>query len=818
MRVVATARETNTERAQRESSPLETADPTPRACGCNMRACGAGAGEEPRLEFSAPLLELGPVLPYSTGEEGAVLVRNPCPFPVEFYSLEYDTQYLEEEKILRPSQMMTGYDDKNVLLLPPRVPGEGLPPELLEYYKDQNALPPQEDQELPKEREGSVGRGAVGELVANPVSRALARHMGLDLSPEGQAARNRLGISIIVHGAPLSGKTATAVALAKHYGAACLSVDSVVLEAVSTGGSRAGLQARELCARAAQEHAQKRAEETEGKKTEGSQPTSTSQPADSVALGVPVAQVHRRLSVSGSLAEDQELMTCLLPDDLLVDILSERLQLSDCHRGVVIDGLETPYCRSLADALQSVLKALSNRPLIYMVNLSHSYQALKATERAHREAAEREQRESMEREKLRLKEMDEEEYDALPEEEKERVDLQHLEELRQRRRREQERMQREQEERRQQEEQERLREEEEQRKRSKKGKKEQPKEEASGKKSQLDRKQSSVSLRCESKLEPPLKDGAKPSTEGAREPEDAGRKGRSREGQAGSPLPSEDPEREQMTEADRQLLARFQQYEQSQDLLSHTLQYWDRAKARLFMAPPTEAPPPDPQDSAPERHAPSGKKGRKEREREREKEREKERVERERLKAELAPPSPASAPALLLGEALEGAETEAPPEGVPQILLPVSGRDHPSGAEILGSGKLPPGRASFDWSDCVCSDWFLKVLDGLGQGPKGPPVPPPVIYSVVPYPEQRAPPSSQEGSAHFTFLAPPVPEDPAEDRKEAELEPDVLSSASLAKVRQHASAYSVQFPLLVPVELDGHVESECAEVALLRFI
>ncbi|XP_035275425.1 hydrocephalus-inducing protein homolog [Anguilla anguilla] len=612
----------------------------------------------------------------------------------------------------------------------------------------------------------------------------------------------------------IKGKTATAVALAKHYGAACLSVDSVVLEAVSTGGSRAGLQARELCARAAQEHAQKRAEETgegvaaavqgagvlsvealakhtaegsqgsepkagpaslstrnktsvaAGKKTEGSQPTSTSQPADSVALGAPVAQVHRRLSVSGSLAEDQELMTCLLPDDLLVDILSERLQLSDCHRGVVIDGLETPYCRSLADALQSVLKALSNRPLIYMVNLSHSYQALRATERAHREAAEREQRESMEREKLRLKEMDEEEYDALPEEEKERVDLQHLEELRQRRRREQERMQREQEERRQQEEQERLREEEEQRKRSKKGKKEQPKEEVSGKKSQLDRKQSSVSLRCESKLEPPLKDGAKPSTEGAREPEDAGRKGRSREGQAGSPLPSEDPEREQMTEADRQLLARFQQYEQSQDLLSHTLQYWDRAKARLFMAPPTEGPPPDPQDSAPERHAPSGKKGRKEREREREKEREKERVERERLKAELAPPSPASAPALLLGEALEGAETEAPPEGVPQILLPVSGRDHPSGAEILGSGKLPP---------------LEEVLDGLGQGPKGPPVPPPVIYSVVPYPEQRAPPSAQEGSAHFTFLAPPVPEDPAEDRKEAELEPDILSSASLAK-------------------------------------
>lgn len=39
-----------------------------------------------------------------------------------------------------------------------------------------------------------------------PVSRAIARHMGVDLSPEGLAARNRRGIAIIVYGAPLTGK------------------------------------------------------------------------------------------------------------------------------------------------------------------------------------------------------------------------------------------------------------------------------------------------------------------------------------------------------------------------------------------------------------------------------------------------------------------------------------------------------------------------------------------------------------------------------------------------------------------------------------
>ena len=47
--------------------------------------------------------------------------------------------------------------------------------------------------------------GTVGDLEITPVSEAIARHLGIDLSPEGKAARNRFGIAIIVHGAPMSG-------------------------------------------------------------------------------------------------------------------------------------------------------------------------------------------------------------------------------------------------------------------------------------------------------------------------------------------------------------------------------------------------------------------------------------------------------------------------------------------------------------------------------------------------------------------------------------------------------------------------------------
>ncbi|XP_074733534.1 hydrocephalus-inducing protein-like, partial [Strix uralensis] len=97
----------------------------------------SGRGLEPQLEFSPPVLELGPLLPYSCGAEGTVVVKNPCEFPIEFYSLEFDQQYLAEEQIL---QTLKDYDCRNTLLLPPRAPGEKLPPEVLEYYQDQKRL------------------------------------------------------------------------------------------------------------------------------------------------------------------------------------------------------------------------------------------------------------------------------------------------------------------------------------------------------------------------------------------------------------------------------------------------------------------------------------------------------------------------------------------------------------------------------------------------------------------------------------------------------------------------------------------------------
>jgi hydrocephalus-inducing protein len=58
-----------------------------------------GRGLEPRIELSKTLLEFEPILPHSVGDEQEVKIINPCQFPIEIYSLEFDKNYLDEEKV-----------------------------------------------------------------------------------------------------------------------------------------------------------------------------------------------------------------------------------------------------------------------------------------------------------------------------------------------------------------------------------------------------------------------------------------------------------------------------------------------------------------------------------------------------------------------------------------------------------------------------------------------------------------------------------------------------------------------------------------------
>ncbi|KAL8603161.1 hypothetical protein ACOMHN_059333 [Nucella lapillus] len=307
-----------------------------------------GEGLEPSLDLSTLLLQFAPILPFSQGDTQTVMVTNPCSFPVEFYCLELDTQYLEEEKVLRT---IPGYSDLNFLLLPLRNPGDKLPTDLLEYYKEckrrqeeeeeafgQMSLPsfdtikgdeqekckvtevldpsspmsnptcPTPQLELPKHltteaapmnaREPDETRdqaanepvqepmtpvSGVGQaLETSPVLEAVASYLGMDLSEQARAASHRCGVAVIIHGSPqsgrhthtqpqvwgghhhprqstvspLSGKSVTAMTLAQHYDAVVVTLDGVVMEAITKGTSHSAAGARDLCREAGRLYAE----------------------------------------------------------------------------------------------------------------------------------------------------------------------------------------------------------------------------------------------------------------------------------------------------------------------------------------------------------------------------------------------------------------------------------------------------------------------------------------------------------------------------------------------------------------------------------
>uniref|UniRef100_A0A3B4AWU3 Hydin adenylate kinase-like domain-containing protein n=1 Tax=Periophthalmus magnuspinnatus TaxID=409849 RepID=A0A3B4AWU3_9GOBI len=58
---------------------------------------------------------------------------------------------------------------------------------------------------------------------------------------------------------------------------------------------------------------------------------------------------------------------------------------SDCHRGIVINGLQSAFTATIAHTLQIVLKALNNRKHIYVVNIFDSYSALQSREKAQKD-------------------------------------------------------------------------------------------------------------------------------------------------------------------------------------------------------------------------------------------------------------------------------------------------------------------------------------------------------------------------------------------------------------------------------------------------
>jgi hypothetical protein len=125
VRVVFTPTDT---RAYATKLPIKvTGNPKARAVAVR------GRGSVMSLSFDPPRAQAGPLLPLAPPVAVSVRLVNPCAVPLEVYSLDFDGTYVEEEEVLRRSEL---YGDDGLLRYPPRLPSEPLPSFILEADRE----------------------------------------------------------------------------------------------------------------------------------------------------------------------------------------------------------------------------------------------------------------------------------------------------------------------------------------------------------------------------------------------------------------------------------------------------------------------------------------------------------------------------------------------------------------------------------------------------------------------------------------------------------------------------------------------------------
>ena len=223
-------------------------------------------------------------------------------------------------------------------------------------------------------------------LETSPVAACIARYLGLDISPEAALAENRRGIAAIIYGPPSSGKSTQAKLVGSRYSAVVLDVDTLIIDAISTASTSAGCRARELCIEAMNApkpeveltppkppSGSKRLNSKSATITQAGREATTDSP---VHLEPPRPFPVQPLEDTPHAVPEGTLLPTSLPEELILEILVDRLQLSDCRRGAVFDGLDSLFAPEPLMVASLILKAFHNRKHIFFVNIDMSLEGV----------------------------------------------------------------------------------------------------------------------------------------------------------------------------------------------------------------------------------------------------------------------------------------------------------------------------------------------------------------------------------------------------------------------------------------------------------
>ncbi|KAJ3260794.1 hypothetical protein HK103_007357 [Boothiomyces macroporosus] len=338
---------------------------------------------KPQIEFDPPNVIAGPILPYGEGSEYKVTLSNPTSHPIELYSIDFDSQYKQEEELLR---QLEGYEN-GMLYYPPRDFNSSFFEYLVENQKKRSKL----------ETSNLDDAKSVGQLENSGLEQKIPTQAPSNSSAVDSSINTDLSSSILIHGPPLSGRSTQAKRIAQFYNKVYLRIDDVV------ENSSAYLDVV---------------------KSDESKSTTKSEIQTLKAW------------------EDARNM---LSEELVCDLIRQRIlkDESTTLKGFVIDGLETRYCSNIPLMLKTIHRSLldKGRKLVIFHLILDYYKIRERENNLQNLLIEKELA------LLRINELPEDEYDTLGSTEKEQYDqamqkykrrLKEIEEKRHRERRHQE--------------------------------------------------------------------------------------------------------------------------------------------------------------------------------------------------------------------------------------------------------------------------------------------------------------------------------------------------------------------------------------------
>eukprot|EP00605_Chrysophyceae_sp_TOSAG23-4_P000636 GSChrysophyteH1.ASY1.ANO1.717.1 assembled CDS len=207
-----------------------------------LKVIGEGLGAV--LKWDMPMMELGPIIPYTDGSEKVITLNNNSKFDVEIFSLDFDNTYKNEESTLSQLEI---YDREGLYRCPIREVGATLPGEILEKFA---ALTKQREDEAAQ----AAAAAAAAEAAANSEENAEAAEADVSQPSASKEADAEPAMNIIVFGPPLSGVTTVANQLGKKLSLNVGKFDALLNEVALTDGEIGSIARRYLATPEAAEY------------------------------------------------------------------------------------------------------------------------------------------------------------------------------------------------------------------------------------------------------------------------------------------------------------------------------------------------------------------------------------------------------------------------------------------------------------------------------------------------------------------------------------------------------------------------------------